>query len=63
MPTIFFHGPALEKEKKKVFVQKLTELASEATGIPTNAFTIYLQEANHDSVSVGGKLLSDRQPR
>ena len=60
MPTFFFYGPKLEDAKKKVMVKAITEAASIATGIPETAFTIYLRESQHENVSVGGKLLSDR---
>jgi hypothetical protein len=32
MPTIFFYGPKLEKEKKKELVRSFTESASKVTG-------------------------------
>ena len=60
MPTLFFFGPKIEENKKREFVKTITEAASKATGIPENAFTIYLRETELENVSVGGKLLSDR---
>jgi len=60
MPTIFFYGPKLDKEKKRELVQSFTEKASQLTGIPTSAFVVYLQETDRDNVGVGGTLLSDR---
>ena len=61
MPTIFFYGPKLEKEKKKELVKSFTETASKVTGIPTAAFVVYLQESTPDCVGVGGELLEDRR--
>jgi len=60
MPTFFFYGPKIDENKRKELVKSITEAASKATGIPENAFTIYLRETELENVSVGGKLLSDR---
>lgn len=61
MPTIFFFGPRLEKEKKRELVRSFTEAASRLTGIDPAAFVVYLQETAPDQVGVGGQLLEDRQ--
>ena len=61
MPTIFFYGPKLEKEKKKELVRSFTESASKVTGIDKSAFVVYLRESTPDSVGVGGELLEDRK--
>jgi 4-oxalocrotonate tautomerase len=61
MPTIFFYGPELEKEKKKELIKSFTEAASKATGIDKSAFVVYLRQSSPDHVGVGGELLSDRQ--
>ena len=61
MPTIFFYGPKLEKEKKKELIKSFTESASKATGINQSAFVVYLRESAPDSVGVGGELLEDRK--
>lgn len=60
MPTIFFYGPKLEREKKVELIHNFTKAASEATGIREEAFVVYLQETAQDQVGVGGKLLADR---
>ncbi|HZK25496.1 MAG TPA: 4-oxalocrotonate tautomerase DmpI [Oscillospiraceae bacterium] len=60
MPTFFFYGPSLELEKKRTMIKEITAAASKATGIPEKSFTIYLRETQHENVSVGGKLLSER---
>ena len=60
MPTIFFYGPKLDKEKSRELVQSFTETASRLTGIEEQAFVIYLRESTHDAVGVGGELLEDR---
>jgi 4-oxalocrotonate tautomerase family enzyme len=61
MPTIFFYGPKLVKEKNSDMIMSLTETASRVTGINKSAFVVYLRESTHDSVGVGGELLEDRK--
>lgn len=61
MPTIFFYGPELEKEKKKELIWEFTEAASKATGIDRSAFVVYLRSSKPDQVGVGGELLSERK--
>ena len=63
MPTIFFYGPKLDKEKSKEMIQSFTETASRLTGIQKSAFVVYLREATPENVGVGGELLEDRLRR
>jgi 4-oxalocrotonate tautomerase len=63
MPTIFFYGPKLDKEKKKEMIKSFTETASKVTGIDKSAFVVYLQESNPENVGVGGELLEERKKR
>jgi len=63
MPTIFFYGPKLDKEKSRDMIKSFTETASRITGINRSAFVVYLRESTHDSVGVGGELLEDRKLR
>jgi len=60
MPTIFFYGPKLDKEKSSEMVRDFTETASRVTGIPRESFVVYLRESAHDNVGVGGQLLEDK---
>lgn len=60
MPTIFFYGPELDKEKKRELVASFTKKASELTGLKESAFVVYLITAGHENVGVGGQLLADR---
>ncbi|MGI6659582.1 MAG: 4-oxalocrotonate tautomerase DmpI [Dethiobacteraceae bacterium] len=60
MPTFFFYGPKIELDKKKIMIKEITAAASKATGIPEKSFTIYFRETQHENVSVGGELLSER---
>ncbi|MEW5919709.1 MAG: 4-oxalocrotonate tautomerase DmpI [Bacillota bacterium] len=61
MPTIFFYGPELDLEKRRELVQSFTKKASELTGIPEQAFVVYLRPSDQEHVGVGGMLLSDRK--
>jgi 4-oxalocrotonate tautomerase len=61
MPTIFFYGPKLEKEKKKEMIKEFTNTASRLTGVPQKSFVVYLREATPENVGVGGELLEDVQ--
>ncbi|NLA05313.1 MAG: 4-oxalocrotonate tautomerase [Firmicutes bacterium] len=63
MPTIFFYGPSLPREKKTKLIRDFTEAASEATGIAKSAFVVYLQKTDPSEVGVGGELLADRQKK
>jgi len=60
MPTIFFYGPKLEREKSKEMITGFTETASRLTGIEKSAFVVYLRESTPENVGVGGELLEDR---
>lgn len=63
MPTIFFYGPELDKDKKREMISSFTETASRLTGIRKEAFVVYLRESSPSDVGVGGELLEDRMQR
>ena len=60
MPTIFFYGPKLDKNKSREMINSFTETASRLTGVEKPAFVVYLMETSPENVGVGGELLSDR---
>lgn len=60
MPTIFFYGPELDREKSREMIQSFTETASRLTGIDRSAFVVYLRPSSPENVGVGGELLEDR---
>jgi 4-oxalocrotonate tautomerase len=60
MPTIFFYGPELNREKSKEMIKSFTETASRLTGIDRSAFVVYLRASSPENVGVGGELLEDR---
>ena len=44
MPLITFESGELSKEVKKELSQKLTNLASDITGIPKSSFWVFIKE-------------------
>ncbi|MHB1255866.1 MAG: 4-oxalocrotonate tautomerase DmpI [Dethiobacteraceae bacterium] len=60
MPTIFFYGPKLSTEKKRILVKEFTEVASQATGLPQSSIVVYLRDVAREDVGVGGELLSEK---
>lgn len=60
MPTIFFYGPKLDKDKSREMIKSFTETASKLTGIEEPAFLVYLIEVSPENAGVGGELLEDR---
>ncbi len=63
MPTIFFYGPELEKEKRRELIKSFTEKASELTGIEKASFVVYLRNSDPEHVGVGGELLEDKHKK
>ncbi|MCJ7594354.1 MAG: tautomerase family protein [Desulfobacterales bacterium] len=61
MPTIFFYGPKLDKEKSREAIKSFTETASKVTGRPKASIVVYLRESSPENVGVGGELLEDKQ--
>lgn len=60
MPTIFFYGPKLEKDKKRELIRSFTKKVSELTGLDESAVVVYLRPTDTADVGVGGELLEDR---
>ena len=60
MPTIFFYGPKLDKNKRREMISSFTETASRLTGVEKPAIVVYLMETSTENVGVGGELLEDR---
>ena len=63
MPTIFFYGPKLDKDKSRDLIKSFTDAASRLTNIDRSAFVVYLRESGPENVGVGGELLEDRLKR
>ncbi|WP_265455237.1 4-oxalocrotonate tautomerase DmpI [Enterococcus sp. HY326] len=60
MPVIQFEIGHLTKEQKEQVVKEFTETAVKVTGIPAEAFYVFIKENSGDNVGVGGVLQSDR---
>lgn len=58
MPVIHYEGANLTKAQKQELVKSLTKVAVEATGIPEQAFYVFLHEYEPDNIGVEGKLMS-----
>lgn len=63
MPTIFFYGPKLDREKSLELIKGFTRTAAAATGIDESAFVVYLRPVEADRVGVGGEMLEDMLKR
>jgi len=61
MPVLIVYGPKLDVEKKREFVERLTEVCAETYGMDKNTMTILLHEPPAENVGVGGKLIADRE--
>ena len=61
MPTIFFYGPKVDKEKRRELIRSFTETASKVTGRPKASIVVYLRESSPEFVGVGGELIEDKQ--
>ncbi len=59
MPVLSYEGGKLDKDKKEELVKGFTEVAARVTGIPREAFYVYIKEYPDDSIGVGGLLLPD----
>lgn len=61
MPNITLEGPAItDLNKKRVLVQQVTALATEAYGLPPETIVVVIKENGPENVAVGGILALDR---
>ena len=60
MPVIKIEITKQTKEKKKEIIERVTETMSDITDIPEEAFTIYVNEYEAESIGVGGVPLSEK---
>lgn len=61
MPAINVEIGQLSIDQKRELVRRVTKAASEASGVPEQAFYVFVNEYPHENVAVGGELLADRQ--
>ncbi len=59
-PVMVFEGRKLAKEQKEELMKGFTDLAQRATGLPREAFTVFIKENELDNIGVGGEPLSRR---
>ncbi len=59
MPVLAYEGGKLDKDQKEELIKGFTEVAAKVTGIPKEAFYVYIKEYPDDSIGVGGLLLPD----
>jgi 4-oxalocrotonate tautomerase len=60
MPVITIDGPALSFEKKEKLVKEVTQLVSDITNIPQEAYVIFIKENSYDNMGQGGILISEK---
>ena len=60
MPVITLDGPFLSPEKKEQLVKEFTQLASEITNIPKEAFVVFIKENPYENMGQGGILISEK---
>ena len=61
MPAITMEMTKLTKEQRAELVKDFTESAARVTGIPKDAFYVFIKENEADHVGVGGILLSEQK--
>ena len=61
MPVIRVDGPRIEVDKKRELARRLTDVAAEVYGMPPEHIIVLIHENDPENVSVGGKLIADRQ--
>ena len=63
MPIIRVDGPKVtDLNKKRKFVETVTDAAASLYALPKQAIVVLLQENSPDNVGVGGQLIIDRPP-
>ncbi|MEO1770526.1 4-oxalocrotonate tautomerase DmpI [Candidatus Enterococcus ferrettii] len=60
MPVINFEVGKLSTEQKRQVVKEFTETAVKVTGLPAEAFYIFIKENAAENIGVGGILQSER---
>jgi 4-oxalocrotonate tautomerase len=64
MPVIRVDGPKVtDVDKKRKFVQAVTEATADFYGLPIQSVIVLLQENAPENVGVGGQLLVDRHAK
>ncbi len=61
MPIVTVSGPRITVEQKRKMARGLTEVAAEVYGRPPGHIIVIIEENEPENVSIGGKLVADRQ--
>jgi 4-oxalocrotonate tautomerase len=59
MPNIIVEAGPVNKENKNRLIRRLTETASEITGIPVTSYTVLIKEFPVENWGVGGEPLDE----
>jgi 4-oxalocrotonate tautomerase len=59
MPNIIVEAGPVNKENKNRLIRRLTETASEITGIPVTSYTVLIKEFPVDNWGLGGEPLDE----
>ena len=60
MPVITMEGPFLSPEKKEKLVKEFTQIASDITNIPKEAYVVFIKENPYENMGQGGILISEK---
>jgi len=61
MPTITVEGPPIQDiNKKRTLAREVTDAATKAYGLPREIIVVVMKENAPENVSVGGRLIIDR---
>lgn len=61
MPNVIIDGPRIEDiEVKRVLVKEITDALEKAYKIRREAYVVIIRENPPENVSVGGRLIADR---
>ena len=63
MPAINVEVGSLSVDQKRALAQGLTDAAASVTGVPKQAFYVFIREYPNENVAEGGELLASRQAR
>ncbi len=63
MPSIIYTSGAMSSETRAELIRRLTDVASEVTGIPRSLFFVALHVLPDDDVAVGGETVTELRRR
>ncbi|MEI8004558.1 MAG: 4-oxalocrotonate tautomerase DmpI [Bacteroidota bacterium] len=60
MPVITLEGPFLPEDKKEQLIREYTRISTEITGIPKEAFVIFIKENPYENMGQGGITIKEK---